>query len=119
MKRFSTAVRTVALRLCAAASLAHAQAALAQDGSQPTPESKFVDIGDVRLHYLDFGGRGLPILFIHAGERGASTWEGFAPRFTDHHRVLAITARGVGESEGEISDPATRAGDILGNLEAL
>jgi parallel beta-helix repeat protein len=81
-------------------------------------ESKFVDVGGVRLHYLDFGGEGLPILFT-AGSRSAETWAGFAPRFTDRHRVLAITDRGVPPSEGEEGGFTRRAGDILALLDTL
>jgi pimeloyl-ACP methyl ester carboxylesterase len=83
------------------------------------PKGKFVDVGDVRLQYLDFGGEGLPVVFIHALYRGASTWTGFAPRFTDQHRVVAITARGVEPSEGTWAPVATRAGDLLAVLDTL
>jgi pimeloyl-ACP methyl ester carboxylesterase len=86
--------------------------------SSPAYESRFIDAGGVRLQYLEFGGEGLPILFT-AGSRSAETWAGFAPRFTDRHRVLAITDRGVPPSEGEESGFTRRAGDILALLDTL
>lgn len=116
--------RIVAIRLaqfiCFLTLILLPQFALAQEDRPPEPESRFVTVDGLRLHYLDFGGEGLPIVFIHAADRGAATWTSFAPRFTDRYRVLALTARGVGESEGNPApDVAARAGDILGVLEAL
>lgn len=83
------------------------------------PAGKFIDAGDVRLQYLDFGGEGLPLVFIHGVQRGAQTWANFAPRFTDRYRALALTARGVGVSEGEEGDTEARAGDLISFLDAL
>ena len=94
------------------------QSASAQEGTA-VPESKFVDVRGTRLQYLDFGGEGLPILFIHTLFRGASTWTSFALRFTDQHRVHAITARGVDPSGGEWSPVATRVKDILALMDTL
>jgi hypothetical protein len=62
-------------------------------GTSKTTWSRGTASSEVRtwgLHYLDFGGDGLPIL-LTAGSRSAETWAGFAPRFTNRHRVLAIT----------------------------
>jgi parallel beta-helix repeat protein len=89
-----------------------------EDEGEPRYEEKFIDIGGIRLHYIDFGGAGIPILFT-AGSRSAETWGGFAPRFTDSHRVLAITDRGVPPSEGEKAGFARRADDILALLDTL
>ena len=87
------------------------------EAQQPISASQA--IGDVTLHYLDFGGEGLPIVFIHAASRGAGTWMDFAPRFTERHRVLALTARGVGESTGEPGPTEVRAADILALMDSL
>jgi parallel beta-helix repeat protein len=95
-----------------------ARATDAADSREPRYTHKFVEVGGVHLHYLDFGGEGLPILFT-AGSRSAESWAGFAPRFADRHRVLAITDRGIPPSEGEASGYARRAGDILALLDTL
>ena len=83
------------------------------------PASASVTVGSVSLHYLDFGGDGLPLVFIHAASRGAGTWLDFAPRFVDRHRVVAITARGVGESTGSPAPTERRAADILALMDSL
>jgi pimeloyl-ACP methyl ester carboxylesterase len=62
-------------------------------------EPKFTDAGGVRLHYLDFGGEGLPIVFVHSEAWDAHTYAEFAPRFADRNRVLAVTRPGYGASE--------------------
>jgi proline-specific peptidase len=79
---------------------------------QGTTSSGFFHSDGVRLHYLDFGGEGVPVLFISSGDRTAYAFVEFAPRFTDRHRVLALSQRGAGPSEG---DPAPVVGrDVLG-----
>lgn len=58
----------------------------------------FMVAGGVRLHYLDFGGDGLPIVFVHSEAWDAHTYAEFAPRFADRNRVLAVTRPGYGAS---------------------
>ena len=52
----------------------------------------------VRLHYLDFGGSGTPIVMIPGLGNTAHAFDDFAPSFTDRFHVIAITRRGFGES---------------------
>jgi imidazolonepropionase-like amidohydrolase/pimeloyl-ACP methyl ester carboxylesterase len=84
--------------------------------------SGMFDSDGVQLHYVDFGGDGVPILFVHSGDRTGYTFMEFAPRFSDGHHVLAISQRGAGLSGG---DPAPGvparilAGDIVALLDAL
>jgi imidazolonepropionase-like amidohydrolase/pimeloyl-ACP methyl ester carboxylesterase len=84
--------------------------------------SGMFDSGGVQLHYVDFGGEGEPILFVHSGDRTGYTFMEFAPRFSDRHRVLAISQRGAGPSGG---DPAPGVpariltGDVVALLDAL
>lgn len=84
-------------------------------------ENKFVETRGVRLHYLDFGGSGLPVIFVHDWYEDAYTWTSFAPLFADAYRVLAMTRRGYGESDdvGWGYDVATQSEDILGFMDAL
>jgi pimeloyl-ACP methyl ester carboxylesterase len=53
----------------------------------------------VRLHYLDFGGRGPTLLFLPGLGNTAHAFDDFAPRFTDQYHVVALTRRGFGESD--------------------
>jgi pimeloyl-ACP methyl ester carboxylesterase len=53
----------------------------------------------VRLHYLDFGGTGPPLVFLAGLGNTAHAFDDFAPAFTDRFHVIAITRRGFGESD--------------------
>ena len=52
----------------------------------------------VRLEVLDWGGSGPPLIFIPGLGNTAHAFDSFAPRFTDHYHVLAMTRRGFGAS---------------------
>jgi pimeloyl-ACP methyl ester carboxylesterase len=58
---------------------------------------------DVRLEVLDWGGAGPPLVFLSGLQDVAHGFDDFAPRFTDHFHVVALTRRGYGAS----SQPAT------------
>jgi pimeloyl-ACP methyl ester carboxylesterase len=76
----------------------------------------------VRLHYLDFGGEGVPLLLISSGDRTAYAFMEFAPRFVDQNRVLALSQRGAGPSEGEpapLVAAAVLGRDIVTLLDSL
>lgn len=59
----------------------------------------FVTVRDVRVPYLDWGGTGPALVFIPGFSNSAHVFDGFAPRFTDRYRVLAVTRVGFGESD--------------------
>jgi pimeloyl-ACP methyl ester carboxylesterase len=91
-------------------------------GGSDSIRNRFFHSDGLRLHYLDFGGEGLPLVFVPALDRTADTFRDFAPRFTDRHRVLAITNRGSGQSQGETRDQwdtAGRARDVIALLDTL
>jgi uncharacterized protein (TIGR02246 family) len=84
--------------------------------------SCFFHSDGARIHFLDFGGQGLPLLFLPSVTRTAHTWIDFAARFSDAYRVLAITHRGSGESEGEPVAPwadESKARDAITLLDSL
>ena len=83
--------------------------------------SRFVTVNGVKLHYLDWGGQGETLLFIAGPEDNAHTFDGLAPEFTDHFRVLALTRRGFGESDKpEMGyDIPTLADDVRRFLDAM
>jgi non-heme chloroperoxidase len=86
--------------------------------ADPAPhQSGFVTLYDsVRLHYLDFGGDGAPLLLLAGNGNSAHVFDGFAPQLVDGFHVLALTRRGTGESsQPEVGyDTATLAADIEG-----
>lgn len=58
-----------------------------------------VRVGDLRLHYLDFGGDGPPLVFCHATGFHSWLWAPYATRLTEHFHVLALDQRGHGRSD--------------------
>lgn len=75
----------------------------------------------VRLHYLDFGGRGPTLLFLAGLGNTAHAFDDFAPRFTDRFHVVALTRRGFGESDHPSSgyDTPRLVEDIRHAIDAL
>jgi len=63
------------------------------------PTDRYVRVGDLRFHYLDFGGGGPPLLFLHATGFHAWVWLPYVRRFAASHHVLALDQRGHGESD--------------------
>ena len=63
------------------------------------PDDHQVIIGAIRFHYLDWGGSGTPILFLHGGGLNAHTWDCVAVMLRDRYRCIALDQRGHGDSE--------------------
>ncbi len=53
----------------------------------------------VRLHYLDFGGTGEPVVLLAGAGNSAWIYADLGAVLAREHRVIAITRRGHGESE--------------------
>jgi parallel beta-helix repeat protein len=92
----------------------------------PLYESTFVDARGIRLQYMDFGGSGLPVIFVQDFHDYFSLEEepqhaAWLSRFADDFRVLAPVRRGYGESDdtGWGYDVATQSRDLLGVMDAL
>jgi lipase len=62
------------------------------------PAGGFVETESVRLHYVDWGGEGPPLVLVHATGFHARLWDPYAVRLHDRFRVIAIDQRGHGES---------------------
>lgn len=58
-----------------------------------------VVVNSVRLHYLDWGGRGEPLILIHGLGDSPHVFDDLAPELVDEFRVLAYARRAHGESE--------------------
>jgi pimeloyl-ACP methyl ester carboxylesterase len=62
-------------------------------------KSAFITVKGVKLHYLDWGGKGKPLLFLPGWGNSAHIYDDLAPKFVDEFRVLALTRRGHGKSD--------------------
>lgn len=51
------------------------------------------------LNLLDWGGAGTPVLLLHGFGHSARVWDPVAPALTGRYRVLALDARGHGDSD--------------------
>jgi pimeloyl-ACP methyl ester carboxylesterase len=86
------------------------------------PQDHQLIIGTMRFHYLDWGGSGYPILFLHGGGINAHTWDVVALMLRDRFRCIALDQRGHGDSEWS---PAidygvdTQVRDVEGFIDAL
>jgi pimeloyl-ACP methyl ester carboxylesterase len=86
------------------------------------PEDHHTIVGAMRFHYLDWGGNGHPILFLHGGGINAHTWDVVCLMLREHYRCVALDQRGHGDSEWS---PAidygveTQVRDIEGFIEKL
>ena len=64
------------------------------------PRDGDVRVGDVRLHYLDWGNPGKPpILFLHGGALTAHTWDLCCLALRDDFHCIALDQRGHGDSD--------------------
>lgn len=63
----------------------------------------------VELAYLDWGGSGPLVVFLHANGFCAATWAPIAARLRRRFRVVALDARGHGDSTPVVPDAEGRA----------
>lgn len=82
----------------------------------------FVGVNGARLHFLDFGGRGEPVVLLAGLGNTAWVWSDFGPRLArEGFRVVALTRRAHGESQA----PARRYGldtlaaDVVAFMDSL
>ena len=89
----------------------------------PAPHRAFgVNVAPgVRIHVLDFGGSGTPLVFLSGIGNNAHVFDDFGQRFTKQNRVIALTRRGFGESSHPDSgyDQATLAADVIAVLDSM
>lgn len=85
-------------------------------------EDGWLDVAGLRLHYLDWGGAGRPVLFLHGGSAHAHWWDFTLPHLAARYRCVALDLRGHGESE-QPSDGdyrlAAHAADVAEVVRAL
>jgi pimeloyl-ACP methyl ester carboxylesterase len=59
----------------------------------------YTEVEGLRLHHLDYGGTGTPIVCIHGVTGHAWTWTAVAPRLAALGTVTALDLRGHGDSQ--------------------
>ena len=85
------------------------------------PDSKYVELSDIRLHYLEWAGAGRTAVLVHGSGLCAHIWRPIAEALAPRFRVLAFDLRGHGDSDkpdGHFSWPEV-AGDLPGFIDAL
>jgi len=85
-------------------------------------EDGYVTVGDVLLHYVDYGGAGEPVVALHGLVQNAHAFDGIAPVLVPHRRLIALDLRGRGDSDwGPPQNYKWRyyLGDLRGFLGAL
>jgi pimeloyl-ACP methyl ester carboxylesterase len=86
------------------------------------PEDHHTIVGAMRFHYLDWGGNGPPILFLHGGGINAHTWDVVCLMLRERYHCIALDQRGHGDSEWSPAidyGVATQVGDVEGFIEKL
>jgi esterase len=93
------------------------------DAADPSlPEDKDVVVNGLRLHYLDWGGEGRDVVFLHGGALTAHTWDVVCLALRRDFRCLALDQRGHGDSEWVPAmeyDTEHHVGDLAGFIEHL
>jgi pimeloyl-ACP methyl ester carboxylesterase len=87
------------------------------------PRDGFVRANGVRLHYLEWGDLGRPVLLLlHGGSAHAHWWDFFSQELCDRYRLVALDLRGHGDSERPFSanySLQALAADVSAFAEAL
>ena len=84
--------------------------------AQAPPLEAQADLPGVRLSYSDTGGRGVPVVFVHAATGSRRVWEYQLPAFTAAgYRVITYDRRGFGRSTIDPAGPQPGIGadDLL------
>jgi pimeloyl-ACP methyl ester carboxylesterase len=82
--------------------------------------SRFVDIGDLRLHAV-IGGEGPPLLLVHGWPETWYAWRMVMPTLAENFEVIAVDQRGIGLSDKPRDgyDIGTLARDLVALIDAL
>ena len=80
----------------------------------PTLHEGFVDVPGAKIYYTDSGGRGVPVVFLHAFTGSTEVWEQQIPAFTSAgYRFIAYERRGFGRTVADANSPASTGPDDL------
>src|SRR5262245_36287193 len=90
------------------------------EGFTDTFTSRYVDIGELRLHAV-IGGEGPPLLLVHGWPQTWYAWRMLMPTLAQDFEVVAVDQRGIGLSDkpGDGYDIGSLANDLVGVMDAL
>ena len=78
---------------------------------------KYADLPGVRIWYVDTGGSGIPVVFLHSNTGSSANWEHQIPVFTSAgYRFIAYDRRGWGKS---VTQPGATSSVGADDLHAL
>jgi pimeloyl-ACP methyl ester carboxylesterase len=87
------------------------------------PQDAYIDLpgtAPLRLHYLDWGGNGRPLILLHGLASSCRIWDFAAPLLAERFHTFAIDQRGHGLSDKPGSYTyAEVTGDLAGFIESL
>jgi pimeloyl-ACP methyl ester carboxylesterase len=90
--------------------------------AQAVVQETYAELPGARIFYIDTGGSGVPVVFLHAATGSSRVWEYQIPAFTvSGYRVVAFDRRGWGRTvvDREGQQPGTGADDLRGLLDHL
>lgn len=90
--------------------------------AEPAAREASADLPGVHLWFTDSGGRGAPIVFVHAATGSSRVWEYQRPVFEKRgYRVITYDRRGYGRSTADSSgpQPGTGADDLNALMDYL
>jgi len=67
--------------------------------AEPKPTGSFMQVGSLRIHYIEHPGAGTPVVLIHGLPGTAEDWNAVTPLLAGH-RTIAIDRPGFGYSTG-------------------
>src|SRR5271163_2183539 len=90
--------------------------------AQAVVHEAYAELPGARVFYIDTGGSGVPVVFLHAATGSSRVWEYQIPAFTAAgYRVIAFDRRGWGRTtiDSTGSQSGAAADDLLGLLDQL
>ena len=85
------------------------------------PPGQWLKVGDLNVHYMDWGGDGPAAVALHGAASSAHWYDMTIPHFRDSVRIIAPDQRGHGKTDQPDTgyDWATLAGDVIGTMDHL
>ena len=85
------------------------------------PAERWLKVGDLNMHYLDWGGAGESVVALHGMASSCHWYDLVIPHLRDALRLVALDQRAHGETDQPSTgyDWPTLAGDVVGALDQM